>query len=441
MSNQPGEPPPAASGIRSFIKKVSQLLHSSLRGLSLRKGKESPRTSIIFAAEQNGTPNLTFSRPLPDVTKHIKKKTLYQYDTIGFTDIYRCVLRKPGEPRKTVAVKVFKVPGIGRSPEVLKMHAQKLRAEVHIWSRLSHPNVSSLFGTADGFSHLPALVSQWAENGTLTQYLEDPGRDISKGKRISILVRVAEALHYIHSEPHHVVHGDLTGSNILINGDGQPLISDFTLSSIFAWRSPLSNFQSCAPASFRWTAPELLEQVEKEPSFESDIYSYGCVMLHTMSGQIPYGKMRDIRVLVEKMDGRRPQIPMHPPIEGRHSYETTTPGVDSPVCPASVATLAISTRSARVGRNERKRKEKRGGEKEMKGDETREDERDERRRRETPRQLPNLPGPPTNPFSAEASERVVMKTELPQSNTTQGRILCGWAFIKASSPSEDHQNG
>ncbi|KIK74433.1 hypothetical protein PAXRUDRAFT_545849, partial [Paxillus rubicundulus Ve08.2h10] len=141
---------------------------------------------------------------------------------------------------------------------------------------------------------------------------------ISKDERTLILVRVAEALYYIHSELHHVVHGDLTGSSILINGDGRPLISDFTLSSIFAHRSPMSNFQSFAPTSFRWTAPELLGPAEKEPTIKSDVYSYGCVMLHTMSGQLPYGEMHDISVLLEKRHGRRPQIPVHSPIEGTH---------------------------------------------------------------------------------------------------------------------------
>ncbi|KIK77311.1 hypothetical protein PAXRUDRAFT_835030 [Paxillus rubicundulus Ve08.2h10] len=178
MSSQPGEPSLAVSRIRSFIKKVCQLFHFSLRGLPLAQEEEQrPRTS---------TSNLTFSRSLPDLTKYIKKKTLYQYDTSGFTDIYECVLVKPREPMKTVSVKAFKVPGIGRSPEVLQTHAKKLRAEVHIWSRLDHPNVLRLYGIADGFSHLPALVSQWAENGTLTQYLEGPGRDISKDERTLI---------------------------------------------------------------------------------------------------------------------------------------------------------------------------------------------------------------------------------------------------------------
>ncbi|KIJ10213.1 hypothetical protein PAXINDRAFT_172219 [Paxillus involutus ATCC 200175] len=214
---------------------------------------------------------------------------------------------------ESVAVKVLKVPGIGRRPESLQNYAKKLRAEIHIWSRLSHPNVLRLYGIADGFSHLPALVSQWAENGTLTQYLEDPGRDISKGKRISILVRVAEALHYIHSE--HVVHGDLTGSNILIDGDGQPLISDFGLSSILREYNETSYFHSGRPGAPRWAAPELFAEPAGFPTIECDVYSYGCVMLLTLSGKVPYSEIRDFHVPYAKITGIRPQRPVNLPIE------------------------------------------------------------------------------------------------------------------------------
>ncbi|KIK92683.1 hypothetical protein PAXRUDRAFT_560886 [Paxillus rubicundulus Ve08.2h10] len=135
----------------------------------------------------------------------------------------------------------------------------------------------------DGFARLPALVSPWVENGTLTNYLEGPGREISKGARTYILVNVGEALDYIHSQ--HVVHGDLTGSNVLINGDGQPLISDFGLSSILEEFNKTTYFKSHRTGAIRWVAPELLGEVvsSPKPSVKSDIYSYGCVMLHVIT--------------------------------------------------------------------------------------------------------------------------------------------------------------
>jgi len=215
-----------------------------------------------------------------------------------------------------VAVKALR---IGTSDaKALQARGKKLRGEVHIWIRLDHRNVLKLYGIADGFAFLPALVSPWVEKGTLTKYLEGPGREISKEERISILVKVGEALHYIHSE--HVVHGDLTGSNILIDGEGQPMISDFGLASILEEYNETSYFKSHRPGSIRWVAPELLGEVEKspQPTSKSDAYSYGCVMLHTLSGKVPYSEIRDIGVPYAKVTGVRPQRPTDLPIEATH---------------------------------------------------------------------------------------------------------------------------
>ncbi|KIK91333.1 hypothetical protein PAXRUDRAFT_635581 [Paxillus rubicundulus Ve08.2h10] len=199
----------------------------------------------------------------------------------------------------------------------LQERGEKLRGEVHIWIRLGHPNVLKLYGIADGFAPLPALVSPWVENGTLTRYLEGPGRDIPKEEKIAILVKVGEALHYIHSE--HVVHGDLTGSNILINSECQPLIADFGLSSILEEYNVTSYFKSCRPGAIRWVAPELLEQLETspKPTIESDVYSYGCVMLHMLSGRIPYSEIQDYHIPHAKMAGL-PRWPTGVPIDVTH---------------------------------------------------------------------------------------------------------------------------
>ncbi|KIJ09454.1 hypothetical protein PAXINDRAFT_87412, partial [Paxillus involutus ATCC 200175] len=109
-------------------------------------------------------------------------------------------------------------------------------------------------------------------------------------------------------------------SNVLINADGQPLISDFGLSSIIEEYNMTSYFKSHRPGSIRWVAPELLgeEEPSPKPSVESDVYSYGCVMLHTLSGKAPYSEIRDIHVPYAKISGVRPQRPPGLPIEEAH---------------------------------------------------------------------------------------------------------------------------
>ncbi|KAF8842585.1 kinase-like protein [Paxillus ammoniavirescens] len=312
MHRQQSGPPPAAIGTGSLISFVRQLLQYPQSEERFRETIISAAVSAEVVAQEgpvgrNDSVTLNFSLSPNDVTQYIKGKRSYPDDTSGgFSDVYKCFFERPGGPRAAVAVKAIR---LGTSDAaLLRDRGKKLRGEVHIWIRLNHPNVLKLHGIADGFAPLPALVSPWVENGTLTRYLGGAGRQMPKGQRIYILVKVAEALHYIHSAPHHVVHGDLTGSNILINDHGQPLISDFGLSSILDEHNETSYFKSNRPGSIRWVAPELLETLPK-PSIQSDVYSYGCVMLHTLSGKVPYGEMRDIHVTSEKIKGIRPQKP------------------------------------------------------------------------------------------------------------------------------------
>ncbi|KIK97053.1 hypothetical protein PAXRUDRAFT_137124 [Paxillus rubicundulus Ve08.2h10] len=318
MSHRQRGPPPPASDTTSFASLIRHLLESL-------RSDEALRSEIISAAVsseaverghvgRDGSATLTFSRQPNDVTEFIKGKRPYADDTSGgFSDVYKCVFEKPGEPRTAVAVKAIR---LGTSDAtLLDARGKKLRGEVHIWIRLDHPHVLKLYGIASGFAPMPALVSPWVENGTLTRYLEGYGRQMQKGHRIYILVKVAEALHYIHSKC--IVHGDLTSSNILIDGEGQPLISDFGLSSILEEHNETSYFKSNRPGSIRWVAPELLEASPK-PNIQSDVYSYGCVILHTLSGKAPYGEMRDIHVISAKIQGTQPQRPANLPIERSH---------------------------------------------------------------------------------------------------------------------------
>ncbi|KIJ63424.1 hypothetical protein HYDPIDRAFT_29668 [Hydnomerulius pinastri MD-312] len=259
---------------------------------------------------------LTYVR---NVTQYLKGKGEYADDASGgFSDIWKCRLGKPGEPERFVAVKAFRTAG--SDEKAMKKQGKKLRGEVHIWISIDHPNVLELYGIADGFAPLPSLVSPWAELGTLTKYLQGAGRSLGRGERISILVKVAKALDYIHSKPHHVVHGDLTGSNILIMADGEPKISDFGLSSIIEEFNGTSYFTSCKPGAYRWAAPELLGLSGDlpKPNVQSDVYSFGCIMIQVLSGQVPYGAIKDNFIFHKKLSGESPPRPDDLPIEAPH---------------------------------------------------------------------------------------------------------------------------
>ncbi|KAF8839149.1 kinase-like protein, partial [Paxillus ammoniavirescens] len=129
---------------------------------------------------------------------------------------------------------------------------------------------------------------------------------------------VAAGLQYLHSRS--VVHGDLSGGNVLIDADGRACISDFGLSTLLTQLGG-STFATThqAAGTLRWTAPELLDLQEPVdgvdpphtvPSPQSDVYSFGRIMLQVLTGKVPYHYyVREARVLHAISKGVNPKFP------------------------------------------------------------------------------------------------------------------------------------
>ncbi|KIJ12553.1 hypothetical protein PAXINDRAFT_43049, partial [Paxillus involutus ATCC 200175] len=159
---------------------------------------------------------------------------------------------------------------------------QRLNREIRVWLDLKHVNVLPLFGTTMDFGQFPAMVCPWLEDGPLTSYLERRNDSLTTVERLILVADVAVGLQYLHSQT--VVHGDLSGSNVLVQPGGRACISDFGMSTLL---SELGG--STLPTSLqgggtlRWAAPELLDlQVPDNadnlrkvvPTPQSDIYSF-----------------------------------------------------------------------------------------------------------------------------------------------------------------------
>ncbi|KAF9234119.1 kinase-like domain-containing protein, partial [Melanogaster broomeanus] len=190
---------------------------------------------------------------------------------------------------------------------------QKLRREIKVWADLDHINVLPLFGISTDFGQLPAMVCPWLENGPLTSYLERVNEFLTTGNRLALVgIRCNFASSAIlMSTLQYIVHGDLSGSNVLINDDGRACIADFGLSMLLtALGAPTFATSFKARGAFRWVAPELLnlnaQPSEDEealprvpPTTRSDIFSLGRIILQVLSGQIPfYYYHRDERVVL-----------------------------------------------------------------------------------------------------------------------------------------------
>jgi serine/threonine protein kinase len=213
------------------------------------------------------------------------------------------------KPPLKVAVKVLR-GGSSSNPDFLIKFKERLEREAHIWQHLKHPNVSEFYGLAFNFGYMPALILPFYGNGTVVEYLKERSNEA----RLAMVRQIAQGLEYLHGQS--VIHGDLRGSNVLIDGDGNPRICDYGLAFII---EP-SEFTSIKTAgACRWTAPEIMNPPEDTTSTndalalftkESDVYAFAMTVIEIFTGKIPFSqKKNDSSVIFAVLDGGRPELP------------------------------------------------------------------------------------------------------------------------------------
>ncbi|KAL9662236.1 hypothetical protein QQ045_027068 [Rhodiola kirilowii] len=193
----------------------------------------------------------------------------------GFGLVYKGVL----DDGTYAAIKVLKIN---------HQHGDKeFMAEVDMLCRLHHRNLVKLIGICiEG--HKRCVVYELIPNGSLESHLH--GRDREKppldwSSRMKIALGAARGLAYLHEDSSpRVVHRDFKSSNILLENDFTPKVSDFglaqpTLAAENAYKS------TEAMGTFGYIAPEYA--LTGHFLVKSDVYSYGVVLLELLTGRKP----------------------------------------------------------------------------------------------------------------------------------------------------------
>ncbi|KAG2060084.1 kinase-like protein [Suillus hirtellus] len=156
-----------------------------------------------------------------------------------------------------------------------------------LWLKLGHPNIIPLFGVADGFGSLPALVLPWLENGALTGYLQREHETLSYNARLALVWDIARGLHYRMFNGLSCVKPQLkfAQNNVLVDEVGKASLTDFGLSALVPGRISEALMPTDCAGTIAYMAPECLalddEGNESAPvlSPKSDVYSFGGIML------------------------------------------------------------------------------------------------------------------------------------------------------------------
>ncbi|XP_058197406.1 receptor-like serine/threonine-protein kinase ALE2 [Rhododendron vialii] len=159
-------------------------------------------------------------------------------------------------------------------------------AEVEMLSRLHHRNLVKLIGICVE-DHTRCLVYELVPNGSVESHLH--GADKRSGPldwdaRLKIALGAARGLAYLHEDSNpRVIHRDFKASNVLLEDDFTPKVSDFGLAREATEGS--HHISTRVMGTFGYVAPEYA--MTGHLLVKSDVYSYGVVLLELLSGRKP----------------------------------------------------------------------------------------------------------------------------------------------------------
>lgn len=280
-SSKKGENTVVVKQVPNNKEPASLVLHSHHHSTKVSSDKSKSRSVSDPKKEppspKNGpTANIaaqTFTfRELAAATKSFRPESLLGEG--GFGRVYKGRLESTGQ---VVAVKQLDRNGLQGNREFL--------VEVLMLSLLHHPNLVNLIGyCADGDQRL--LVYEFMPLGSLEDHLHDlpPDKEpLDWSTRMKIAAGAAKGLEYLHDKANPpVIYRDLKSSNILLDEDYHPKLSDFGLAKL----GPVgdkTHVSTRVMGTYGYCAPEYA--MTGQLTLKSDVYSFGVVFLELITGR------------------------------------------------------------------------------------------------------------------------------------------------------------
>ncbi|CEL57113.1 hypothetical protein RSOLAG1IB_08345 [Rhizoctonia solani AG-1 IB] len=185
---------------------------------------------------------------------------------------------------------------------------RRMDKEVKMWAHFRHQNILRILGVTAHKHMTSCMVSPWMPRGNAHQFVID-NPDISP---IRILMGTALGLGYLHDQG--IPHADLRGANILIDDQGEALLSDYGLANFYAEITGHCILN-------RWTPPETLDPTTVAQSrtarlayppinITGDIHAFGLVIVELATRAVPFHNIhREEAVYARLVRGIRPPRP------------------------------------------------------------------------------------------------------------------------------------
>ncbi|KAK7247215.1 hypothetical protein RIF29_42092 [Crotalaria pallida] len=155
--------------------------------------------------------------------------------------------------------------------------------EIGMISCLQHPNLVKLYGCCIESDQL-MLVYEYMENNSLARALFSSKYQLKLDwpTRLRICIGIAKGLAFLHEESRlKIVHRDIKATNVLLDANLNPKISDFGLAKLD--EEEKTHISTRVAGTMGYMAPEYA--LWGYLTYKADVYSFGVVLLEIISGQ------------------------------------------------------------------------------------------------------------------------------------------------------------
>ncbi|KAB5534149.1 hypothetical protein DKX38_017235 [Salix brachista] len=247
------------------------------RFIRIRKQREKERVKIANNIEGAESLQFAFST-IQDATEDFSEKN--RLGQGGFGVVYKGVLPNGQE----IAVKrLSKDSGQGDL---------EFKNEVLLVAKLQHRNLVKLLGFClEGIERL--LIYEFVPNSSLDHFIFDPTKRVQLNweRRYKIIGGIARGLLYLHEDSRlRIIHRDLKASNILLDEEMNPKISDFGMAWLFVVDQTQGS-TSRIVGTYGYMAPEYA--LQGHFSVKLDVFSFGVLVLEIVTGKKNSFRNRD----------------------------------------------------------------------------------------------------------------------------------------------------
>jgi len=183
---------------------------------------------------------------------------------------------------------------------------RRFRREAEAAAHLDHSNILPIYEVGQSEDELPFFSMKFAAGGSLVEAGESLREEPRRA--VALMAKVSRAVQYAHSRG--ILHRDLKPANVLLDGNGQPMVSDFGLAT---WLDSVSDLTHSLTI---FGTPGYIAPEQANPALAkaakltraADVYSLGAILFDLLTGRPPFLGEHALAVIQQATQDPAPKL-------------------------------------------------------------------------------------------------------------------------------------